>query len=65
MLAYQRGERAVFLYGFAKSVRANIDDDELAELKRRGARLLSAPEEAIDLMISDDELREVSNGEEE
>jgi hypothetical protein len=62
VLAYRRGERAVFLYGFAKSVQANIDDDELAELKRRGARLLSAPEEAIDFMIADDELKEVTNG---
>jgi hypothetical protein len=40
VLAYWRSERAVFLYGFAKSARANIDDDELAALKRRGAGLL-------------------------
>ncbi len=65
VLAYRRGERAVFLYGFAKSARANIDDDELAELKRRGAGLLSAAEEAIEFMIADDELKEVTHDEED
>jgi hypothetical protein len=65
VIAYRRGERAVFLYGFAKSVRANIDDDELEVLRRRGAGLLTAPEEAIEAMVADDELVEVSYGEEE
>lgn len=65
VLAYRRGELAVFLFGFAKSARSNIDDDELAVLKRRGARLLSAAEEAIELMIADDELKEVDYDEEE
>jgi hypothetical protein len=31
LIAYRRGERAVFLFGFAKNERANIDDDELEE----------------------------------
>ena len=48
VIAYRQGERAVFLYGFAKSSRANIDDDELEALRRRGAGLLSAPEEALE-----------------
>jgi hypothetical protein len=65
VIAYRRGERAVFLYGFAKSVRANLDDDELEVLRRRGAGLLNAPEEAIEAMVADDELVEVSYGEEE
>jgi hypothetical protein len=65
VIAYRRGERALFLYGFAKSVRANIDDDELEVLRRRGAGLLNAPEEAIEAMVDDDELVEVSYGEEE
>ena len=65
VLAYRRGERAVFLYGFAKSGRANIDDDELAELKRRGTGLLRAAEEALEFMIADDELKEVIYDEED
>jgi hypothetical protein len=33
LIAYQRSRRAVFLYGFAKSERDNIADDELATLR--------------------------------
>ena len=64
VLAYRRSERAVFLYGFAKSARANIEDDELEILRRRGAGLLNAAEEALEFMIADDELKEVSYDEE-
>jgi hypothetical protein len=59
VLAYRRGERTVFLHGFAKSVRANIDDDELEVLRRQGAGLLNAATAAIEIMIADDELTEV------
>ena len=30
IIAYRRGDRAVFLYGFAKSERENLNDDELS-----------------------------------
>jgi hypothetical protein len=33
LLAFQAGERTVFIRGFAKNALGNIDDDELAELK--------------------------------
>jgi hypothetical protein len=33
LIAYQRSRHAVFLYGFAKSERDNIADDELATLR--------------------------------
>jgi len=65
VIAYRRGERAVFLYGFAKSTRANVDDDELEVLRRRGMGLLNAPEAALEAMIADDALIEVSYDEEE
>ncbi|MSO77769.1 MAG: type II toxin-antitoxin system RelE/ParE family toxin [Alphaproteobacteria bacterium] len=28
VIAYRRGDRAVFLFGFAKNERANLDDDD-------------------------------------
>jgi hypothetical protein len=37
LLAYREGHRAVFLYGFAKSERENIADDELETLREIGA----------------------------
>lgn len=33
LLAYKVGDKAFFIYGFAKNVRANIKDDELKGLK--------------------------------
>ena len=52
---------AVFLYGFAKSERDNIDDDELASFRRRAAGLLSASVEALERMILVDELMELED----
>jgi hypothetical protein len=34
LIAYRATHRGVFLYGFAKSERDNIDDRELADLKK-------------------------------
>ena len=62
VIAYRTGTRAIFLLGFAKSVRANMDDDELAPLKRRAAGLLAAGEHALDAMIADEDLTEVDCG---
>lgn len=36
ILAYRQGQRAVFLFGFAKSDRDNLDDDELVAWRRIG-----------------------------
>ena len=63
VIAYRKGARAFFLLGFAKSARANIDDDELAALKRRAAGLLAAADQALDEMIADEDLTEVDCGE--
>ena len=40
LIAYQGGDRAFFMYGFAKNVRRNIDTDELAALKLMAKTLL-------------------------
>ena len=42
LIAYRAGERAVFLYGFAKRERENIDPDELLTLREIGAAWLAA-----------------------
>jgi hypothetical protein len=59
LLVFREGERVVFLFGFAKNERANIDDDELAKLRVQGRALLALNEEAIEALIADDELMEV------
>ena len=48
IVAYQRGGRAVFLYGFAKSERENIEPHELIELRKIGSSWLNADANAIE-----------------
>lgn len=43
IVATNNGDRWFFLYGFAKSERANIDDSEEAALKKYGKTLLTMP----------------------
>lgn len=63
VIAYRKGTRAFFLLGFATSARANIDDDELAALKRQAAGLLAAADHALEAMIAGKDLMEVDGGE--
>ena len=65
ILAYRSGERAVFLYGFAKKQRDNIEADELEDWREIGSSLLRASMEAIERAIADDELMEVYRGKED
>jgi hypothetical protein len=59
LIAYRRGARAVFLYGFAKSERDNIRPDQLAAWQARAQEVLSAGDELIERNIADDHFREV------
>jgi len=59
LIALRGKERAVFLYGFAKSERENIAPDQLAELKLYASRWLAFDDDAIERAIADHELREV------
>jgi hypothetical protein len=40
VIAYRRGESAVFLFGFAKSARGNVGDDEVDAWRRVGRAYL-------------------------
>lgn len=60
LIAYRSGKRAVFLYGFAKSERDNIDADELETLKEIGAAWLEAKKERFDNAIKEGILMEVT-----
>jgi hypothetical protein len=64
IVAYRRGSRAVFLFGFAKSERENLDDDELAQWQRIGRAYLGLDDERMEAAIAADELMEVIYGEE-
>lgn len=65
IIAYRVKKRAVFLFGFAKSGKANLDPDELEDLARRGAVWLGATDAVIERALATDELKEVDCGDEE
>lgn len=65
LVAYRAGERAVFLYGFAKRERENIDPDELLTLREIGAAWLTADERHIRQAIEEGLLQEVRDDEDE
>lgn len=59
VIAYQASRRSVFLYGFAKSERDNINDRELADLKKLANHYLLYNEAQIAMALASVELREV------
>ncbi len=59
LIAYQSGDRAVFLYGFAKNERENIEDDELTTLREIAAGWLEADDEYLENAIKKRFLQEV------
>jgi hypothetical protein len=65
IVAHLVKNRAVFLYAFAKNERENIEQDELAELRKIGQNWLNAPEQAMEEAIDDGDLKEVDLDEEE
>ncbi len=59
LIAYRSGNRTVFLYGFAKNERDNIDDDELTTLKEIAAGWLEADSQHIEAAMKEGFLQEV------
>jgi hypothetical protein len=60
LIAYRAGERAVFLYGFAKNERENIDDDELATLREIAAAWLETNAKSLEHAIAEGILQEAT-----
>jgi hypothetical protein len=59
MIAYRARNFSVFLFGFAKSDESNIDDRQLAVLRRVAASWLSADAASIKKAVEQGELTEV------
>lgn len=60
LIAYKKNKRAVFLYGFAKSERKNIDNDELVSLKELASVWIKAGDQEINHSLSKGLLKEVN-----
>ncbi|MGO3870379.1 MAG: type II toxin-antitoxin system RelE/ParE family toxin [Alcaligenes sp.] len=59
IIFYRTNERAFFVYGFAKSDRANIDADEEAAFKKAAAYVLGLSEAHLAQLISMGQFTEV------
>jgi hypothetical protein len=60
LAAYRRKTRAVFLFGFSKSERDNVEDDELATLRDIARGWLEADGKALAHAIEDGLIQEVA-----
>jgi hypothetical protein len=65
VIVYRTRERAFFIYGFAKNVRDNFDDDELQTMRDVAAEFLARDDAALEQAETNDELQEIEYGEEE
>jgi hypothetical protein len=59
LVAFRHGDKAFFVYGFAKNERANINDKELRALKMLAKELLNYPAESLAKAIKAGELIEI------
>lgn len=61
LIAFKKGDKAFFIYGFKKNERANIKPDELNALKQYAKQLLAHDEKAINKMLTAGTMIEVRN----
>ena len=62
IIIFKQGERAFFVYGFAKSRRNNIEKDEEEIFKKAARELLALSDLQIGQLIVSGALTEVTNG---
>lgn len=65
VIAFRASQRSVFLYGFAKSDRDNIDDRELDDLKKLARHFLNYTDAQIAAAVTATELKEVKSDDQE
>ncbi len=59
VIVYRTGDRAVFLYGFAKSERENINPDELEDLRLIAADFSAANDAGLGRIVDQEDLTEI------
>lgn len=61
IIVFKKGDRAFFVYGYAKSELANIDQGETDAFKRAAKELLALSDEQIQRLIENGALTEVKS----
>lgn len=59
IILFRRGERAVFMYGFAKSERDNIEADEEKQFKEAAKHVLALTEKQLAELVGEGDFVEV------
>ena len=59
IILFRRGERSFFVYGFAKSEQANIDESDERDFKELAEKLLAASDEDLKKLLKRGEFVEV------
>ena len=60
IVIFQQGDKSFFVYGFAKSDRANIDKAELEVFRQAAVHLLTLDEEQLETLLENGALTEVT-----
>ncbi len=61
IVVFQKAHRTIFIYGFPKNQRDNINEQEEKALKKLAQNLLDAPEGELKEMIANGDLYEVTS----
>lgn len=59
LVVFRQGDKAFFVFGFAKNERANVSKDELKALKLLAKELLNYPVTSLDFAVRSGELIEI------
>lgn len=65
LIFFLAGKRSIFAFGFAKSDKANLDDGELAMLRKAAKELLTFQQHKVDALVEIGRLVEVRRGDED
>lgn len=61
IVVYRAKDRALFLYGFAKNDRENIDDDQLLTIRETAAAFLAHSDAALDGAVNLGKIQEIDD----
>ena len=61
ILLFRRPDMAVFVYGFAKNSRENIDESERLQFKKMAAHIFRLSEDQISALLINGQFEEVNN----
>ena len=61
IILFRRGDKAFFVYGFAKSQRANITDEEKEQFKEAAKHVLGLSGKQLGELLKRGDFREVAN----